>query len=251
MSSEKDSSAAARINGHVLIIVMVSANSRPSAEKLDIRTTQQGVSGSGKSTLGAALAKALGCPFVDADDLHPQTNVEKMSRGEPLTDADRAPWLVNVRKTALKVAESDSHDDTAGVVVACSALKIRYREVLRGKVAEPDLFDPVVGCGASDSGFGNAHVEGKQDVQRGSTAPSTWRTFFVHPDGPREVLLERMMKRNSHFMKANMLASQLESLESPSGTGEINVVGIELISRVEEQVERALEGLAGAGACEI
>ncbi|KAH9006338.1 P-loop containing nucleoside triphosphate hydrolase protein [Lactarius hatsudake] len=223
MSSGKNSSSSltATINGHVLIIVM-------------------GVSGSGKSTLGTALAKALGCPFVDADDLHPQTNIDKMSKGEPLTDEDRAPWLINVRRTALKVAESDSQDGMAGVVVACSALKARYREVLRGKC--PVGRD----CDATGGGHGDAHLEGEQ---RASTPPSTstWRTFFVHLFGPHEVLLERMMARDSHFMKANMLTSQIDALEDPLGTGEPNIVRIGLVERVEDQVRTALEELTAAG----
>ena len=202
--------------------------------------------------MGTALAKALGCPFVDADDLHPQTNIDKMSKGEPLTDADRAPWLVNVRRTALKVAESDSQDGTAGVVVACSALKARYREVLRGKRAELDLsVHPVVGgrdWDTSGSGHGD---EGKQRVQRVSPSPSTWRTFFVHPFGPREVLLERMMARKTHFMKSNMLTSQLDALENPLGTGETEIVPIGLVESVEKQVRTALEGLTAAGVIKL
>jgi gluconokinase len=201
--------------------------------------------------LGAALAKALGCPFVDADDLHPQTNIDKMSTGMPLTDADRAPWLVNVRSTALKVAEGDSTEGTAGAVVACSALKVRYREVLRGKLAELDsAIHPVCGF-ASGSGHGGAHPEEKQNVRGGLSPPSTWRTFFVHPFGPREVLMERMMTRKSHFMGANMLASQLDALENPSGTGEADVVPVGLGEGVGEQVRIALEGLTVAGAVRV
>lgn len=184
--------------------------------------------------MGAALAKALGCPFVDADDLHPQTNIDKMSKGEPLTDADRAPWLVNVRRTALKVAEGDSKAGTAAAVVACSALKVRYREVLRGNLAELHSLDT---------------SDGDPEAAR-TPLPSTWRTLFVHPFGPREILLERMMTRKSHFMGANMLTSQLEALENPSGTGEADVVPIGLVERVEEQVRVAVEGLRAAGVCQ-
>ncbi|KAF8271101.1 P-loop containing nucleoside triphosphate hydrolase protein [Lactarius quietus] len=214
MSSDKDNSSlpVATINGYVLVIVM-------------------GVSGSGKSTLGAALAKALGCPFIDADDLHPQTNIDKMSKGEPLSDADRAPWLVNVRRTALKAAEGG----WAGAVVACSALKHRYREVLRGKLADLDLSTHPVSGFDCDTGHGFARPIEKQDVRRASPLPATWRTFFVHPFGPREVLLERMMTRKSHFMGAHMLTSQLAALEDPSGTGEGDVVEIGLGESVEEQ----------------
>lgn len=80
-----------------------------------------GVSGSGKTTLGKLLADRLKATFVDADDLHPPENVEKMRKAQPLTDADRAPWLARVVETLR---------DQAPVVVACSALKRAYRQQL-------------------------------------------------------------------------------------------------------------------------
>lgn len=82
-----------------------------------------GVSGSGKTTVGEALARHWGVPFVDADDLHPESNRRKMSAGTPLTDADRRPWLGDV---AAWLAE---HPE--GGVTACSALKRSYRDLLR------------------------------------------------------------------------------------------------------------------------
>jgi gluconokinase len=86
-----------------------------------------GVSGSGKSTVGAALADALGIPFVDGDALHPAANVAKMAAGIPLDDADRAPWLDAIGALLAR----------GPVVVACSALKRAYRDRLRA--AAPSL----------------------------------------------------------------------------------------------------------------
>jgi gluconokinase len=83
-----------------------------------------GVSGSGKSTVGAALAQRLGVPFVDADDLHPEANIAKMSRGEPLDDHDRHPWLETIGHWLADHA-------ARGGVVSCSALKRKYRDQLR------------------------------------------------------------------------------------------------------------------------
>jgi len=85
-----------------------------------------GVSGCGKSTVGAALAAKLGCPFYDGDDFHPPRNVAKMSRGLPLTDADREPWLDRLHNL---IREQLARGETA--VLACSALKKQYREHLR------------------------------------------------------------------------------------------------------------------------
>ncbi|MEI5673068.1 gluconokinase [Nocardioides sp. CCNWLW212] len=82
-----------------------------------------GVSGSGKSTVGAAIAQRLRVPFADADDLHPEANIAKMSRGEPLDDHDRYPWLETVGGWLAEHAE--------GGVMSCSALKRKYRDQLR------------------------------------------------------------------------------------------------------------------------
>lgn len=82
-----------------------------------------GVSGSGKTTVGAALAQRLRVPFSDADDVHPRANIEKMSAGIPLTDADRGPWLATI-------AQWLADHSTTGGVTSCSALKRAYRDVL-------------------------------------------------------------------------------------------------------------------------
>ncbi|WP_295120733.1 gluconokinase [uncultured Leifsonia sp.] len=133
---------------------------------MGVRVVVMGVSGSGKSTVGRVVADALGASFVDGDDLHPAANVAKMAAGIPLTDADREPWLRAVGRTLA------DGDDT-GVVVACSALKRSYRDLIRAE------------------------------------APGT---VFAELDGPRELLQERMI-RPGHFMPASLLDSQLATLE--------------------------------------
>lgn len=85
-----------------------------------------GVSGSGKSTVAAQLAERIGLPYRDGDDLHPQSNVDKMHAGTPLDDADRWPWLDKVAEALVAGAR-----DTGGVVLACSALRRSYRDRLR------------------------------------------------------------------------------------------------------------------------
>lgn len=126
-----------------------------------------GVSGSGKSTVGAALADHLGVPFVDGDELHPAANVAKMAAGRPLDDADRAPWLDAVGGWLAAHA-------AAGGVVACSALRRRYRDRLR------------------------------------ELAPGL---VFVHLAGDRELVASRQRRRTGHFMPSSLLDSQLAALE--------------------------------------
>ena len=83
-----------------------------------------GVAGSGKTTVGKALAVKMSCCFFDADDYHPTANIEKMSGGRPLTDADRLPWLNKLRELV------DVHEDSKDAVLACSALRASYRGIL-------------------------------------------------------------------------------------------------------------------------
>ena len=90
-----------------------------------------GVSGSGKSVIGAAFARALDVHFVEGDDYHSATNVERMSSGVPLTDDDRAQWL---RSLAARIREAKATG--TGLVVSCSALKRSYRDILRGASSE-------------------------------------------------------------------------------------------------------------------
>ena len=127
-----------------------------------------GVSGTGKTSVGEELAEELGCEFVEGDSLHPRRNIEKMEHGTPLTDEDRWPWLQAI---AEMVAVRD-HEGTS-TVVTCSALKRKYRDVLR------------------------------------DAAP----TFFVHLDAPFELLEARMQQRTKHFMPTSLLRSQVDTLE--------------------------------------
>jgi gluconokinase len=99
-----------------------------------------GVSGCGKSTIGAGLAAALGGVFLDADAFHPAANVAKMSRGEPLSDADRWPWLDALARAMAA--------ETGIVVAGCSALRRRYRDRLTTAAGEPVLFLHLAGSRA-------------------------------------------------------------------------------------------------------
>jgi gluconokinase len=166
------------------------------------------VAGTGKTTLGTALAAQLDVPFIDADDLHPKANIEKMSKGISLTDADREPWLNAIRRTAVQMISQES---LKGVVVGCSALKRHYRDILRGS------------------------------SQAGDEMDLSLTTYFVFIDGPKEVLMDRMLKRQGHFMKANMLESQLNTLERP-GEDE-NTVVVSLEDETPIQVEKATQAI--------
>jgi gluconokinase len=130
-----------------------------------------GVTASGKTTIGTRASKRLGWPFYDADEFHPPANIAKMSRGEPLTDEDREPWLQALHD---KMAEEERGGRSA--IFACSALKSRYRDVLR---------------------------DGLSTVR------------FVFLKGDPEVLQARLDHRKGHFMPRTMLPSQIAALEEP------------------------------------
>ena len=135
------------------------------------RVVVMGVSGCGKSTVGRGLADQLGWRYIEGDELHPPENVARMAAGTPLTDADRQGWLERIA-AELSAASSQG----AGLVVTCSALKRRYRDLLRA--ADPAL-------------------------------------RIVHLHGSRELLETRMSARQCHYMPASLLQSQLEALEPP------------------------------------
>jgi carbohydrate kinase (thermoresistant glucokinase family) len=168
----------------------------------DWRIVVMGVSGCGKSSVGIALAESLGARFIDGDDLHPEANKAKMGAGIPLDDSDRWPWLDLVSKALTEEVVETSGSSFSGTVVACSALKRAYRErILAG-------------------------------------APNT---LFVHLDGSREILEQRLGARSGHFMPASLLDSQLATLE-PLGSDEPGcVLNVEdSISRLVEQARQAL-----------
>ncbi len=114
-----------------------------------LRVVLMGVSGCGKSSVGAALSARLSVPYVDGDDLHPAENVAKMARGEPLTDADRWPWLDRVAGVLA---------DRAPVIVGCSALKRGYRDRIRAGAGGPVRF---------------VHLAGSRDLIAGRMAQRT------------------------------------------------------------------------------
>jgi gluconokinase len=130
-----------------------------------------GVAGSGKTTIGKAVATRLGWRFYDGDDFHPPANVAKMAAGIPLTDDDRAEWLA-----ALAELIRNGLQKGGSGVLACSALKEKYRAMLQVNPEQVKL---------------------------------------VYLKGSYEVILARLQNREAHFMKPAMLASQFETLEEP------------------------------------
>jgi len=208
------------------------------------RYTPQGVSGTGKSTLARSIADRLGFPFIDGDDHHPKSNIEKMSRGEALDDQDRLPWLGHLREIGIRKLEEEARrrsdqsrgtgavmGEDVGVVVACSSLKGFYRQILRGKLKVEQ---------APDARPGEIAYELREVVEE--TLPSSpLPTYFVWIKGDKEMLRDRMLKRQNHFFKAEMLDSQFDALEPPEGEPDVVVVPLE--PSTEEQVDIALEGL--------
>jgi gluconokinase len=130
-----------------------------------------GVSGSGKSTIAEQLAQRLGWRYEDGDRFHPASNVAKMSAGQPLTDQDRWPWLQAIANEIDRACQAGEH-----AVIACSALKRSYRDVL---------------------------VHGRNDVR------------IVYLNGTQELIAGRLARRKGHFMPPGLLASQFKTLEPP------------------------------------
>ncbi|CAI4216395.1 unnamed protein product [Parascedosporium putredinis] len=131
-----------------------------------------GPAGVGKSSVAAYLSQSLGFPYIEGDEFHPLSNVEKMSNGIPLTDADRWDWLTALREESLRQIRAGSE----GVVLTCSALKQKYRDVIR--------------------------VAGYFD--------HSLLIHFIYLSAPEELLLERVSLRQNHYMGANMVQSHID-----------------------------------------
>jgi gluconokinase len=142
-----------------------------------------GVSGSGKSTIAEKLAQRLGWTYEDGDRFHPPSNVAKMSAGHPLTDEDRWPWLQAIADEIDRVCKAGEH-----VVIACSALKRSYRDVL---------------------------VHGRRDIR------------IVYLNGTQELIAGRLAARKGHFMPPGLLASQFKTLEPPGADENPVIVSID------------------------
>ena len=151
------------------------------AAKAAVIILLMGAAGSGKSTVGMLLASELSWEFADGDDFHPPANIAKMSHGVPLTDEDRFPWLKSIRD-AMRRWEAQGKN----AVIACSALKRSYRELL---------------------GIG----------------PNEKNVKLVYLKGSYDLLLERLHSRKGHYMKEQMLTSQLADLEEPTDALAIDV----------------------------
>ncbi|CAI1069725.1 MULTISPECIES: gluconokinase [Serratia] len=157
-----------------------------------------GVSGSGKSTIGAAVAREIKAKFIDGDDLHPRANIQKMASGQPLNDEDRAPWLQRLNDAAYSL----NHKNESGIIV-CSALKRRYRDLLR---------------------------------------KDNDNMVFIYLKGSFETILARLQARSGHFMPTELLKSQFEALEEP-GADEKDVICVDIDTDVEGVVGRCVAAL--------
>jgi gluconokinase len=168
-----------------------------------------GVSGSGKTSVGERLAEHLGWPFYDGDDFHPPENVAKMTRGEPLDDGDRTGWLAALHDLlATNLAEGRS------LILACSALRGKYRDQLKGGLR----------------GVG-----------------------FVYLRGNYDLILHRMQRRTGHYMKAEMLRSQFEVLEEPEDAliididQKIDTIVDQIIDEIRSQSPENSDGMRSEG----
>jgi gluconokinase len=153
------------------------------ASKIPCALIVMGVSGSGKSTIAVKLAERLNWTCEDGDKFHPASNVAKMSAGQPLTDEDRWPWLRAIAGEIDRVCAAGQH-----AVIACSALKRAYRDIL---------------------------VHGRGDVR------------IIYLNGTQQLIAGRLAQRKGHFMPPGLLASQFGTLEPPEASENIVTVSID------------------------
>lgn len=154
-----------------------------------------GVSGTGKTTIGKALSQKLNIPFYDGDDYHTKSNIDKMSSGHPLNDTDRKDWLLALNNLARSKPK--------GAVIACSALKEKYRSILKTAIQS--------------------------------------RVKFVFLEASFDTVKTRLTSREHHFMPLHLLQSQFETLETPTTTDAITISVEEDIDTVLTQLFQQLK----------
>jgi gluconokinase len=138
-----------------------------------------GVSGTGKTTIGNLLSQALDIPFFDGDDFHPQANIDKMASGQALNDNDRYDWLATLNQLA-------KNNKTKGAIIACSALKEKYRVQLSNKIEV--------------------------------------KTVFIYLKGTFDEIKSRLDSREGHFMTSALLKSQFDTLEPPTEAITVSII---------------------------
>lgn len=177
-----------------------------------------GVSGCGKSTLGAFLSEKLGWPLHEGDNFHPKENIEKMARGEPLTDQDRLPWLLKLHEVIERVRCSG-----CDALVVCSALKRLYRQILL---------------------YGSKAIAPSSLPDKEFLPPTSPDVFFLFLHGNYDLIHQRMVARRGHYMKEGLLRSQFDVLEPPSD--EENVLPLDIrrsIPDMATEVEKHITSL--------
>lgn len=157
-----------------------------------------GVSGSGKSAVANAVAHQLKAAFLDGDFLHPRANIQKMSEGHPLNDDDRKPWLEAINDAAFAMQRTNDVS-----VIVCSALKKRYRDILR---------------------------KGNENLS------------FVYLKGDFDTIESRLRARKGHFFKPQMLVTQFETLEEP-GADERGVLVVNINQSLDEVVAATITAI--------
>lgn len=173
-----------------------------------------GVSGCGKSTVGELLSKRLHLPFYDADDFHPESNVDKMIRGEALNDHDRTPWL-NLLSDKIR-----EWDQNGGAILACSALKEKYRVQLLQSMDKSTQIVP-------------------DDNQI--------NVLFVYLKGSKKLIKNRLTDRKGHYMPPELLDSQFKDLEEPSEALIVNIdkKPEDIINEIHSQLTKITGNMPG------